>query len=475
MTFVAVFLINAALSFALSLVVAYLVGPEAFGRYAVALSLSVVVNTALFEWLRLSATRFYSERISAEEPSVRTTLDILYGVTSGAVLLGGAVVLLAGFDLGLPAPLLAAALAVGLSVGLFDYRTALARARFQDRRYAVLLLARGCAAFALASAAAAFWSEPVYVLGGSALAAFAVIALLPERTSRPPGGRVRGDLVASYARYALPLVAASAVYQLLPLMNRSVLAARAGFEEAGYLALAGEIAVRLFQNVGSALDLALFQLAVRADEQHGPEAADRQVARNVATVAAIMVPGAVGLWAVWPSFEALVVPPAFRGHVADTMTLAIPAFAAYGLVQYGLNPVFQLRRRTAPVIAAALVALAVNGCLLHAWRGKLDAPTVAAIQLTALGAATAAVAGLALRQGARLPWRDLGGTFLAASLMGAALAPWRLGSAPLWTIAGQVLAGVLIYGAIAVALDVAGARGVAASLLNRARPASANR
>jgi hypothetical protein len=71
MIFVAIFLLNAALSFALSLVVAHLVGPESFGRYAVALSISVVINTTVFEWLRLSTTRFYSERVRADQPECR--------------------------------------------------------------------------------------------------------------------------------------------------------------------------------------------------------------------------------------------------------------------------------------------------------------------------------------------------------------------------------------------------------------------
>ena len=75
MTILAIFLVNAGLSFALSLVVAHLLGPEGFGRYAVALSAAVVINTVLFEWLRLSTTRFYSERTRREAPQIRATLN----------------------------------------------------------------------------------------------------------------------------------------------------------------------------------------------------------------------------------------------------------------------------------------------------------------------------------------------------------------------------------------------------------------
>lgn len=467
MTFVAIFLVNAALSFALSLVVAHLVGPDAFGRYAVALSLSVIVNTALFEWLRLSATRFYSERISREEPAVKASLDLGYRVTCTLLVLAGGLVLATGRDLGLSPPLLAAGLALGLSVGLFDYRTALARARFLDRRYAALLFARGCLAFALASGAALLWGDAVWVLLGSALAAVAAMLLLREPRSPHVAARPRSELLLRFARYAVPLVAASAIYQLLPLMNRAVLASRSGFAEAGYFSLASEIAIRLFQNLGSALDLALFQLAVRAEEAEGPEAAERQISRNLAAIAGVIVPAAIGLWAIWPSFEAIFVPLAFRGHIEGAMMLAIPAFCAYALVQYALNPVFQLRRRTAPVIAAALIALAVNTALLFAPPSHAGATGMALVQAGSLAAALLALVAAAAFSGARLPWRDLGMTLAAGALMGAALAPWRHAGVPAATLPLQVVAGAAIYAVLALALDIAGGRRIAAALLRR--------
>lgn len=469
MTFVAIFLVNAALSFALSLVVAYMVGPEAFGRYAVALSLSVVINTAVFEWLRLSTTRFYSERAEAERPEVRRTLDIAYAVSCALIVLVTAVLLAAGPDLGLPPALLTAAVALGLAVGLFDYRTALARARFLDRRYAALLFLRGCGAFVLAAGAAYLWGKPAYVLASSALAAVVTLALLrePGRLSFP--GRLRPELLATFARYALPLIAASAVYQVLPLLNRAVLASRSGFAEAGYFSLASEVAVRLFQNLGSALDLALFQVAVRAEETEGASAGERQVGRNLSAITALVLPAAIGLWAVWPSFEALFVPAAFRGRVEPAMVLAIPAFAAYALVQYALNPVFQLRRRTLPVVAAALVALAVNGVLLLAWPGLSGAADVAAVQLASLAAAAATLLGVAVWSGARLPWRDLIFALAASCLMGAALLPLRHLSAPAPTLLLQTLAGAGFYAVLCFALDIAGARAAGSALLGRMR------
>ncbi len=472
MTFVAIFLVNAALSFALSLVVAYLVGPEAFGRYAVALSVSVVINTVLFEWLRLSTTRFYSEQVRSDEPRVAATLNILYGVTAGAVVTVATVLLVSGADLGLSPGLLAAAAAVGLSVGLFDFRTAQARARFLDRRYAALLFGRGVLAFCLAAGAAWLWREPASALLGSAAAAALTLAVLRETREPAAGGHFDRALLMRFARYAVPLVAASAIYQALPLLNRAVLAGRSGFAEAGYFSLASEIAVRLLQNVGSALDLALFQLAVRAEERDGRQAGERRISQNLGIVFAIVVPACVGLAAVWPSFEALFVPASFRGQVADVMMLAIPAFGAYALVQFGLNPAFQIRHRTGPVVAAAVAALAVNVVLLLAWPGATGAVGVAAVQFVSLAVGLIVLAVLAVGVRAALPWRDLAFAAGAAAVMGAVLWPWRNALPPLPGLTAQVLVGAGLYGAIALAFDVAGARSALAKLGRFGRRAS---
>jgi O-antigen/teichoic acid export membrane protein len=468
MTILAAFLVNAGLSFALSLVVAHLIGPAGFGRYALALSIAVAINTILFEWLRLSATRFYSERSRATDPGIRHALG--RGYLALALLLAAAVALALalGFSFGLSGALLAATAAAGLTLALFDYAAALARARFLDRVYAGLALVRGVGAFLLAAGAAWLTGDAALVLTASSAATLLAVALVraPLADARAPAP---GGALGRFARYALPLVAASALYQLLPVVNRLVLADRAGFAEAGYFSLAGEVGMRLFQNLGSALDLVLFQMAIRADETLGRAAAERQITRNAGLIAALLWPASVGLWLVLPAFEAVFVPAAFRGHFAPTMAWLIPGLAGFALIQYALNPVFQLRARTAPVVAAAAVALVVDLAIVLLWPDLAGAQGFAIAQLAAFAAATLALAGLALTSGARLPWRDLAGGAGAAGAMVVALWPLREMTPSLTALAIQVIVGAAAYGAAALALDLAGCRAFILAKLRAAR------
>lgn len=470
MTFVVAFLINAGLAFALSLVLAALLGPEAFGRYAIGLSLAVTINTAFFEWLRLSTARFQSERAQRETPAIRKTIDIAYRLSGASLAVLTAAALAVDPASGLSRPLLAAAAACGLAYGFSEYRMALARALFLERSYLALALMRAFLGFAIAAVIAHGSGDPALVLVGMALAASLPI-LIVRHNLRAPAATTDAAFdkaaLAAFARYALPLVAASALYQLLPLLNRSLLAGRDGFAEAGYFSLVSELTTRLFQNLGAALDIVLFQLAVRADEQEGRAAAERRIAENAGIVVAIVLPAALGLWLVWPAFEAVFIPSAFRGRLSGSAPALIAALALYALIQFAVNPYFQVRHRTGPVVAAALVAVAVNLGAVLIWPRLPGAEGFALAQLAGLASGFVVLVGLAAANGARLPLREVALSALGAAVMSAAL--WRVGDlgAPVATLIAQVALGGAVYGLCAFMFDLCGCRRLLPRLLGR--------
>jgi hypothetical protein len=271
-----------------------------------------------------------------------------------------------------------------------------------------------------------------------------------------------------FARYGLPLIAATTAYQLLSFANRGAVAAQAGFTEAGYFALAADVSSRSLTTFGTALDILLFQIAVHAEEHRGRAAAEAQVALNAATVFALLAPCAVGFWAVLPALQDLVVPEAYRGPFETYSLALIPGLFCLAMMSYAVNPAFQIRRRTLPVIAAALVGFGLNGI------GLLALPPV----LGGIGVAWAQTLGLAgacLWLGWRvmtgpeplaLPWGQIGAAALACAAMGLALAPFR--TLPAATALAVLLPlGVAVYGALVWLFDIAGLRG---QVMARFRP-----
>ncbi|MEH3145068.1 MAG: polysaccharide biosynthesis C-terminal domain-containing protein [Methylobacterium frigidaeris] len=464
MAVIAAYVVNAVLNLALGLLLAQILGPADFGRFALGIAGSVVLTTLFFEWLRLSATRFYSERVRDEEPWIRAMLDRAYAVTA-LCLTAAAVLCLAGRPLaGLPATLAAAAVATAVGIGLFDYQTTLARARFIGGLYLRLVLVKSGLALVLMVATAWLTGDATAVIAAAGASQFLAAILihrgLTDPRHRPEIGRGRATM-RIFVAYGLPLIAANVVYQLMPFANRSAIAAYGGFSESGYFSLASDIGTRIFGTLGAALDVLLFQIAVRAEEEGGHAAGEEQVARNVAVVVALILPSAAGFWAVLPAIEAIAVPDAFRGHFSRYLLPMLPGLVAFAAMNYALNPVFQIRRRTLPVIVAAVVGAAVNGLGLLLLTGPLGPIGVAVAQTLGFLAASAFLAARALTGAGRLhlPWRDLAAAAAATLAMLAAVLPLR-GLDPWLALPACVALGAAVYGALVWRFDIAGLRSV---------------
>ncbi len=258
MAVIVAFVINAGLNFVLGLLIAKLLGPADFGRFALATTGAILLNTVLFEWLRLSATRFYSGRVRRDEPWIRHGLDRAYWRIG--LLLAAAAAVCGGFGLGegadgREAVLCGTALAA-LGIGVFDYHAALARARFDGKLYLGLVVVKNVLGLVLMAGAAWLLPQPAWVLAAAAAASQVLAVVVLRVPLRDPASAIeRAKLPATwgvFARYGLPLIAATTAYQLLSFANRGAVAAQAGFTEAGYFALAADVSSRSLTTFGTA-------------------------------------------------------------------------------------------------------------------------------------------------------------------------------------------------------------------------------
>jgi O-antigen/teichoic acid export membrane protein len=245
-----------------------------------------------------------------------------------------------------------------------------------------------------------------------------------------------------------------------------------GFGETGQFSLANDIGVRVLAAIASTLDVLLFQLAVRADETHGPARARAQLAENMTTVLAIVLPTAIGLWLVLPSFEALIVPEAFRGPFARYLAAMLPGLAAFVLLQYTISPIFQIAKRPTPMIIIGLSACAADGLFILFLPRGADGFSFALAQTGAqiVGLLTGIVLAATTRP--HWPrWRDLASVAFAAGTMAVIVLPLRARPPSVVTLLAEVVAGVVAYTALAYLLDIAKLRARLTALLEQRRAA----
>jgi O-antigen/teichoic acid export membrane protein len=267
-------------------------------------------------------------------------------------------------------------------------------------------------------------------------------------------------MAATLAAYSAPIVAAHLIYQAVPLATRSVVADVFDFAETGQFALAFDLGMRAILALGSALDVLLFQIAVAAHENHGDDEARWQVGRNMAVVLAVLLPGCVGVYFVMPSVELLIVPGQFRGPFGHYLSLQLPGLFSMGMILFAVNPVFQIAKKTAPMIAAAVIGALAGVVLFFLLPWGADASNLALAQCGVYVVALLATLALAAREKPIWPrLRDLIATGAATVGMVVALAPMQGMPPGLAALLAQVCVGAFVYGALTFAFDTAGLRG----------------
>ena len=466
MALIASFLFNAVANFALGLLLARYLGPQAFGVFAVAMAGAGALAAPALDWLRHAGTRFYSARTRDDAPAVRATLDAAAGSIAAALLAGASALALLAPETFEHPGIAALALVSCTLGGLFDYAAALMRARFMQRDYAGLVILKNVLTLIPMPLTAVWTGDVGAVLAAGCAGQLACLAVAVVRLADPGTRPVLFDptLLRRFAVYGMPLTMAGGLAMVQAFYNRSALAGLAGYAEAGRFSLAYDIGIRLVAVTAMALDVLLFQVAVRAEAEAGREAGLRQVGRNLGTVVAVLAPVAIGYALVLHPFESVLIAADFQGAYVTYSLALLPGLAAWALMQFGLSPVFQITGSTLPMTGPNLLALGVNVALGFVLPPQLGPIGFAwSFSLGMIAGLLSAVALVRLRAPFEAPWRSMAGTMactaaMAAAVLGARQALPGILSEGWAGLAGSAAIGGATYVGLAIGLDLAGAR-----------------
>lgn len=444
-----------------------LMNAEEFGRYALALSISMAAHTLAFTWAEAAAFRFFSaaraEKRLADHFATLAAIALALGAVVLAATLGA--LWLAGLsEGGAIAAFAAAAAAMRFFTKLSreNERAALAFTRFAifESLYLVLGFGAGVACLVV------FDFGPAAPFVGLALAG-AVVALIdaPRFLAQARGGAISILRARAYAAYGAPLALALAVDLAVQALARIMLAGASGEASLGAFAAAFGL-VRPLDIVFIGVSAAFAPLVFAAYEEKGEHAARETASSAFATLIAVTLPAAVGLALVAEPLAALMVGEALRQETARVLPWMATAGLFSGFTLYYWSESFQLARRTGLravlMLAPGAAQIALTAALAPQF-GALGAAMAAAVG-AAFGCALLSTAGrrfLALP----MPLTALLRAFAATAFMAACV----LAAAAAKALFVSVAVGVVSYAAAAIALDILNARALAALLLRRLR------
>jgi O-antigen/teichoic acid export membrane protein len=446
-----------------------LLSPEDYGRYALILVASQLLHTLTLTWAEAGAFRFHAAaKAKGDLPGHFATLIVLI---LAAALFGGLLILSLNFALAFDRALAAAAcLACGASILRFATRIAREtdRADHQVARYSIgeTVYSLGGLAMGIAFAATTQLGPGAPFLGLLLASAIMAVPDLRRLMGAARGGQASAAQTRDFAAYGVPLALALSLE----------LAVQAGARFSIFTAL-GDAAVGAYAaafGLARTIDLlfvwggmAAAPLALTAFESQD-RAATLDIARGmVRTLYALTIPAFVGLVLVAEPLAQTMIGP----ELAPQAAALVPYLAASGLFAgfstYYFSEAFQLTRRTGlralVMVAPAIATLALVGPLASQF--GLLAAAAAAAGATALGTLLLAVVGARLLP-LPLALNDLARASLAAGAMiPVVLALPALGGWPELFLKAGV--GALVYAVAGLALNVAGARTIAAGLWQR--------
>jgi hypothetical protein len=146
--------------------------------------------------------------------------------------------------------------------------------------------------------------------------------------------------------------------------------------------------------------------------------------------------------------------------------LLLPGLFAIGFVNFGVNPIFQIEKKTAPLVIAAATAVFVSILLVFILPWGQDASNLAIAQAGGYLAALAVTIFFACRAQAIWPsWRDFGLASLGVIFMYIAVSLFSSLTPGFRALVMQILTGGVIYGLFVVIFDIARLRSHAVAWL----------
>lgn len=449
-----------------------LMSAEDFGRYALALSISMAAHTLVFTWAEAAAFRFFAaartEKRLADHFATLLVLALTLGLgvlalTAGALAFAGLrddVAALSLFASG------AAILRFLTKLGRESDRAALAFGRYAvlETVYLVIGFGAGVALLVMLD------FGPAAPFAGL-LAAGAVVAFIdmPRLMQQSRGGEPSVARAVSYAGYGAPLALALAVDLGVQAIARMVLAGEAGTAPLGAYAAAFGLA-RALDIMFMGVSAAFAPLVFAAYEERGTEAARDAARSGFVLLASITIPASIGLAMLSQPVATLMVGEALRAETAAALPWLAVAALMTGFSLYYWSEAFQLTRRTGQRALLMLVPGAVQ-LALTAWlsqaHGAVGAAIGAAVGST-IGAVLLALAGRRLLA-LPLPLGELARIGAATGVMALAVVALPNAHTTLGLLQSATL-GAAAYTVSAIALNVMGARDFLLAAARRFQP-----
>jgi O-antigen/teichoic acid export membrane protein len=428
------------------------VDPKSFGIYALLMSVSLLIGTGCYSWLRVATLRMVG---SVDDPADLASYmaTILAGFVALSMLVAVMIVVVVRV-LSPQLPVSSVLLAIGTAIasGWFELNVTLAQARLKLKLYGILQAARAVCTFGCSIGLIAAGFKVDALLGGFVVGNASVLLASGPWLSVLLG-RMDGKIARRMLRFGWPSSAVS-LSSFSGTFQRLVIDRIGGSAGVGIFSAASDFAG---QSIGLLIGTALIagqSLAFQARDRGSADELVSQMRNNARLVFAVGLGATAGMIALAEPLANAYFGPDFRAQAAPIIMISAAAVFVAGLRSSYFEQIFEIVLDTRPiaVLTACRVVLTVGlSVALIVHFGGVGAASASLITetLTLVAAAIWARRLIDLP----LPYDTFAKLAAAAAAMIGVLqfVPNRHG---LVGPAAAVVAGVLVYGSVAALLHM---------------------
>ncbi len=434
-----------------------LMTPGEYGQYALVIAGVGLIDSVLFQWLRLGLLRFLPRYSNAPRLLLSTLFLAFLLVIAFTSLLGiGAYFLWTGEQ---EHKLLVTGLILLWIQGWYELELELARSQLAPLRYGMMSIFKSLLALVIGLLFLFQGMGELAPLLGLILGMTLASLLFACREWRV----IHADafdvsLLKRLLRYGLPMTATYALAFLVGSSDRFMLGWFMGADAPGLYAPGYDLTQFTLLMLLTVVNLAAYPLVVRAMDHKGVKEAREKLKDVMLLSVAVALPVATGLAVCSENIAGVMLGERYHDSASSLIPIIALSSFLFGMKVFYLDLAFQLSKKTYIEPKIMFVAATVN-VLLNLWWIPL---------FGLMGAASATVAAygvgayLAWRMGRRVfplpaPPEGVWKIFLICGVMGLAL--WfTTGSRGFGALLGQITVGIVVYISGFLLLNVAGVR-----------------
>jgi len=445
-----------------------LLSPEEYGQYVLVIAWVGLGYAVLFQWLRLGLLRFLPRYQKENRSILLATIVVAFLVTALTTVFIGSLVFLFWPNFKLTG-LLMLSFALLLVQAWYEINLTLLSSQLKPLRYGIVSLSKAVLALLLG------WYLAIRGLGVPGLILGLIVGFLVPglwttyyEWHRVKIGQFDRSIFKKLLTYGLPLTATFALNFVVSSSDRIMLGWLKSTEASGLYAVGYDLAQQSLVMLMMVVNLAAYPLAVWNLEQKGIKAAQIQLKQNCILLLAIAMPAAAGLAILAPNIAHVILGESFRQSAARIIPLISLGAFLMGFKAYYFDLSFQLGQHTQSQTLIALISASVN-ILLNFWwipNFGIYGAAYATIIAYALGLVLSVVFGRSIF---RLPVPVADMIKLSMATILTSLTLWPLAQFKgARALMGQILSGIIIYGAILAVFDILAVRTKTINLLNKA-------